>query len=74
MAILLGHDHSSTLLAGFGALLGCRGTMVSRSFPVPRGALVNLELLREDTQAHPYSNSNLGPRTQCTLFYITQDQ
>ena len=37
VAILSGRDHSSTLPAESGALLGCKGTTVSHSFPAPRG-------------------------------------
>ena len=72
MAILIGRDHNSILLAGSGILLGCRGTTKSHNFLTPREILVNLELLRKETQMSPYSDSNLGPHTQHILC-ITQD-
>ena len=72
VAILLGRDHSSTLPAGSEALLGCRRTIESHSFPTPRGILMNFELLRVAIQVSPYSDLNLGPHTHRILF-ITQD-
>ena len=65
VAILPRCDHSNTLPTGFGALLGCRETMVNHSFlaPRPQWTLVNLKLLRKVTQVSPYSDSNLGPHT-----------
>ena len=61
MAILPKCDHSTTLLIGSKALLGCRKTTVSYSFSGPQGTLVNLELLREVTQMSSYLDSNFGP-------------
>ena len=43
MAILLGRNHSSTLLTKSEALLKCKGTMVSHSCLAPQGTLVILD-------------------------------
>lgn len=60
-------DHSSTLFAGSGALLGCKKTIISHNFPAPRKTLVNLKLLKKVSQMSPYSNLNLRSQAQHIL-------
>ena len=72
VAILFGHDYNSTLPVRSKALLECRRTTVSHSFPTLQETLVNLELLGEITQVISYLNLNLGPHTQ-RILCITQE-